>query len=71
MLKRQQVLRLDNPSQIETVRQSMPIPVHKLSDQQRRDEDLGAVGHSVRGGVRTSLVRERAATPWLGGMLRA
>ena len=29
MLKRQQVLRLDNPSQIETVRQSMPIPVHK------------------------------------------
>ena len=42
-----------------------------VSDQQRRDEDLGAVGHSVRGGVRTSLVRERASTPWLGGMLRA
>jgi len=28
MFKKQLVLRLDNPSQIETVRQSMPIPVH-------------------------------------------
>jgi len=29
MLKKQQVLRLDNPSRLESVRQSMPIPIHK------------------------------------------
>lgn len=29
MLKRQQVLRLENSSQIDPVKQSVPIPVHK------------------------------------------
>ena len=28
MLKKQQMLRLDNPSRLEPVRQSLPIPVH-------------------------------------------
>lgn len=28
MLKKQQVLRLDDPSQLEIVRESLPIPVH-------------------------------------------